>query len=165
MRKYQSTEDNYDFKSILNLCSKYCHYFTLTERDQLNYKKENPKYDQFLNELSPYRVKTYVTPWWFACVTTPQNPMIISVFLFNQMTAAILSRYSEKLFPYDNDGKILDLPEDLCFFREDKTLFLGTITHNRFAVFILNDHEANSIVLPDGFREEPEFHCTVMLPL
>ncbi|MGC7871047.1 hypothetical protein ACPUYX_05885 [Desulfosporosinus sp. SYSU MS00001] len=74
----------------------------------------------------------------------------------NEKTKATLSSYIDKLFYLDNNGRVLDLPEDICFFREDNTLFLGTNTHCRFAVFYFTDQETQTITLPDGFEEKPE---------
>ncbi|WP_088226794.1 hypothetical protein [Desulfosporosinus sp. FKB] len=83
----------------------------------------------------------------------------------NEKTKAILSSYIDCLFFLDNNGRVLDLPEDICFFREDDTLFLGTNTHCRFAVFYLTDQETQTITLPNGFEEKPEIHFTAILPI
>ncbi|WP_088226793.1 hypothetical protein [Desulfosporosinus sp. FKB] len=57
MRKFKAIKENYEFWSILDICKNNCLYFTLTEIDQLDYKKENPVYNQFLKELSPNFIK------------------------------------------------------------------------------------------------------------
>lgn len=165
MRKFKATKDNYKFRDILDICKDNCLYFTLTEQDQLDHKKENPIYNRFLKDLSPNFIKQFKTPLWFDSYTHPINPYKISIFILNEKTKAILSYYIDYLFHLDNNGGVLDLPEDICFFREDNTLFLGTRTHCSFAVFYLTDQETQTITLPDGFEEKPEIHFTAILPI
>lgn len=170
--KFSHDYDNYyKVDELIEICFKHTSFFTLTE--QTNIIRQIPDnemilYRKFEKELKPFLVKKFDTTKWYCYYVTEQNKLTIDVYKFNEETKRILNSYIDNLFfEAKNKRESLNMPMDICFFRKNKTLFLGTVSHESIASFYLSDQEYNKIKLPAEFVEvdKPLSNFDITLPI
>jgi hypothetical protein len=126
--------ENSYYYNLLDFLSTISKELILVERRQLEFD-ENAK--SLLNELESNLVsKTYANEWPGTRLLGQDNAEI-SRFKTNKDTMDILKKYSHSLF----DWIAPRLPEDIAFFRQDGTIILGTITHEKEYWLELNEEE------------------------
>lgn len=148
-----SLEKELEFNSFQKLileCFKRADIFSLTQNDSLHQK--------VLGELAPFLIKEIKVQHWF-CYYVPQG-YEKNVFLFRaalETRKIILSNYHSLFF---KDSEKWELPEDLCFFKNNR-LLLGTVTHEDICYAYPDTREfadflkqiGNWRELPDNYEE------------
>ncbi len=131
MLKLNANIKEIEFNSFLDICFKYSSYFTFTQNGYTKYAKSQ-EHILFLEELTPFLIKRIKTHHWH-CYYVPKG-YLIHVFLYKVDMEAkeIIKKHFNNLFLKEQMnnklGEVSKLPEDLCFFIEDK-LFVGTVSH------------------------------------
>lgn len=153
--------ENKDFESVklselIKLCGSYCFYFTLTEQTVFLYN--GLQYKKLMERLEPYLVTSFLTKEWYSYFTSDENKLKISVYYLNERTKDILLNMFYDMFMkpklgFDNPNE--SLPEDICFFRKDKSLFFGSVSHESIARFYVTEAELASCEIPGTFKELP----------
>ncbi len=118
------TGDNY--YKLLDICFSKCDVFSLSK----TYNWENiktAKVYKFLNTIEPFKVKTITTDVWHCFRANPNEHFEIFLYNCNEKCKNILKQHTADLF-FQTRGSINDLPEDICFFINNK-LLLGTVSH------------------------------------
>lgn len=121
----------YQLVDLLKIISK---HFILIKRDQLYF---NDGISSLLEKLSIHLVNKTFSNEWPGTELLDQDKAIIYRYKVNDDTINILKKHSNSLFDWIAPG----LPEDLCFFREDDTVILGSITHEKEYWIDLNEAE------------------------
>lgn len=151
--------ENKDFESVklselIKLCDSYCFYFTLTEQTVFLYN--GLQYKKLMERLEPYLVTSFLTKEWYSYFTSDENKLKISVYYLNEQTKDILLNMFYDMFMkpklgFNNPNE--SLPEDICFFRKDKSLFFGSVSHESIARFYVTEAELESCEIPGTFKE------------
>ena len=150
------TDIEHSFSEIIKTCQPYCSYFTLTEQTTFLY--DGLQYKKFIQSLEPYLVTSFLTIEWYCYFTSDANKLKISVYHLNRQTEEILSSTFQDIFMEPNLGFEHShefLPEDICFFRKDKSLFFGSVSHESIARFYVTETELESCQFPEVFEELP----------
>ena len=87
---------------------------------------------KILERLEPYLLKKIDTTHWFHYYVPTCNLLNIQIYEANKKTKKIILNFYKNLFAHNKDGNIVNVPEDLCFFKNEK-LVLGTVSHDRIA--------------------------------
>lgn len=96
---------------------------------------------EILASLDPYIVeRTKSTCWPGTEIFGAQADVFY--FRLEAGSAQVLREATDHLFGWRQP----DLPEDLCFLREDRTPWLVTIAHERDGYFVLNEWERRQLV-------------------
>lgn len=166
MRRFLLHEDYryqpYDFNIILDLCRQSVRYFTFTEHGQGCTNKHGAIYKNFIKAFQEYKVYEFHAYEWYGYAKPPIKWYEVSklirlrkkimVYKFNDQSIELLKKYIKDLF-LNLERWPFDYPEDICFFREDRSLFLGTVSHECIAEFYLTDQEIQEIKIPKEFFE------------
>lgn len=173
MDLYQLTRPclSYDFSQILSFCEGKAAYFTLTRH--VGYKNREETCSWFY-ELAPYKVfRFYSKEWYRYFHPIPRwyqiNKIIkyrpwmwkkeITVYPFHDSTKKLLKQNIDDLFLFpETDKQFSDAPQDICFFRADQTMLIGTVTHEYIADIYLTELEKAKNHIPQGFLIE-NTHC------
>lgn len=120
------------YNKLIEICFDVSTYFSLTKP---TYQDMGSLYLNFLDEMSPYYIRTINSLHWFSYYVLPSNPLEVSIYHADKGAETIIKKYFDNIFQREpsKDGKwghIKNLPEDLCFFYE-KELFLGTVSHEK----------------------------------
>ena len=176
-----------DFKPILAICQRYASYFTFTDNFPRQEKKRCKDYSDILSSLDKYKLHQFKRYNWcgsakptlkrqwrwfrfraFLYFRMYWNRKRIKVYTLNEGSARVLRDFYSDLFVRDASGMQLFYPEDVCFFREDQTIFLSTISHEGVAEFFLTSDELDKIELPKGFKyfsSEMDEFCIERVPV
>lgn len=163
--------DNYfKINEFLNICFKHTSYITMTVQfDLMRQRSDNRAMlcKKFMKEMEPFLIHGFDTTEWYCYYVTEENKLSINIYHFNEETIQILNSYLDNLFFIEENGEWSVMPQDICFFRKDKTLFLGTVSHENIAEFFLSEEEYNEITIPSGFIEvkNPVSNYNIMLPI
>lgn len=152
----------YDFDTILDLCSWSVSYFTFTVHGQGRTNKHGSIYKKFIKTLKEYQVYEFCSYEWYGYRKPPMKWYEISkliglrkkimVYQFNDQSKEVLGQHFKDLF-LGLDRWPFNYPEDICFFRENQSLFLGTISHESIEELYLTGKEIQEIKIPEGFVE------------
>lgn len=166
MRRFWLHEDyqykRYDFHTMLDFCDQSARYFTFIQHGQGCINKSGKTYRSFLKELKKHKVYQFHSYGWYPYEKPRMKwydlPIRIGVwkkilvYEFNSQSRETLANHFQDLFLGWN-GWPADYPEDIAFFREDRSLLLGTVSHESFAEIYLTEQEFQEIKLPEGFVE------------
>ena len=158
---------SYNFSEILSFCEGKAEYFTLTRH--VKYKKRTKECAWFY-DLKPYTAfRFYSKEWYQFWHPFPKwyqyyamRPWMwkkeISVFQYNEATKKILMENIDDLFRFPGiyEG-FSDAPQDICFFRKDQTILLGSVTHEFIADIYLTELEVAENEVPLGFSLKTKF--------
>jgi hypothetical protein len=154
---------SYDFVKIMEICRSSVRYFTLTIHNYDKKRINKTNYYNFLGKLKKFQLHQFVRYYrWFGYerrkvdfwdiyrLWTYRDKVI--VYSVNSESIEVLKQHISDLF-LDKASNKYDLPEDICFFREDQSLFLGTFTHGFVAEMYLTNQEEFKVGIPEGFNE------------
>lgn len=147
-----------NFNQLLDYCFDLSKYFSFTKR---KFHLVDNVYTEFLQELSPFYVKTIFTSHWFCYYVSQTDPLEICLFVAENYTKYIIKKYFDNLFQCERGldgtlGNIKNLPEDLCFFSNNK-LLLGTVSHESICYAYPYSEEINSEFKKLGSWEEMDY--------
>lgn len=133
MSKTLILEDNIEgtkYHQLLDICFNLSTYFSFTKR---HFHTKNSVYLKFLKDLAPSYIKTEFTWHWFSYYLYSKEPLEVCLYHADSKRKDVIKKYFNNLFQEDEsmNGKsrnIKNLPEDLCFFK-DNQLLLGTVSH------------------------------------
>lgn len=132
--KLKSQPNGRYYYKLLDFLGSISKEFILVKNEQLEFN-ENAKL--LLNSLSSNLLKKSFSNEWPGTRLLGRDKAEILHFKANQNSVDILKKYSNSLF----DWLSPKLPEDLAFFREDGSLILGSITHEKDYWLDLRDEE------------------------
>lgn len=132
MLKLQENIELNNFTKLLDLCFKISSYFSFTKNIDFSIEEREAR-AKFLKELEPFYVKTIITQHWHCYYVPPENAKEVYLFKTDMNAKLIIQKYFNNIFlkELNSDGtlgKYKPVPEDLCFFYQNK-LLLGTVSH------------------------------------
>lgn len=132
MLKLQENIELNNFTKLLDLCFQVSSYFSFTKNKVFSTAAREAR-TKFLQELEPFYVKTIVTQHWHCYYVPPENAKEVYLFKTDMNVKPIIQKYFDNIFLEERNsggtlGKFKPVPEDLCFFYENK-LLLGTVSH------------------------------------
>jgi hypothetical protein len=134
----ENDKSNYSYYTLLDLCLRYCKECILVTRNSLGI---GDNCDLILSELESHLIDLEYTTEWPGTQILGEQARVYYYTLSTQ-TIAILKKYSNNLECWIQPK----LPEDLCFFKSEKTPWFVSITHEEEFYFInLTQEEINEI--------------------
>ncbi|MEA5083665.1 MAG: hypothetical protein VB018_05870 [Lachnospiraceae bacterium] len=133
MLKLQENIELNNFTKLLDLCFEISSYFSFTKNIDFSIEERETR-AKFLKELEPFYVKTIKTQHWHCYYVPPENVKEVYLFKTDMNAKPIIQKYFDNIFleerNYSGDivGEFKPVPEDLCFFYQNK-LLLGTVSH------------------------------------
>lgn len=119
------------FYRLLDLCFEVSTFFSFTENGVAEYA-ELLEYKNFLKELEPFLVESIKVTHWHHYYVPDYNKKNIYIYNADKKAKRIIKNNFNNLFLEDKINEIITsikaLPEDLCFFYDNK-LILGTVSH------------------------------------
>lgn len=123
------------FFELLDLCFKVSTYFSLTA-SPIEEFRNSKNHTDFLKKLEPFYIKSKrVNHWHRHYYLTEENARTVHIFRADEEAKDIIkSKFNNLLLHILINGRysLGDLPEDLCFFIDNK-MFLGTLSHEHYA--------------------------------
>lgn len=151
-REVCEDSESTDFCKIMEICFPYCSYFSLTQQTTFSYKSK--EYETFRKALSPHLKLSFLTAEWFCYYTTYEiNPLSVSIYYLNETSKQLLLDTYKDVFMNDIFSTKVNMPEDICFLREDKSLFFGSVSHENIAEFYLTNEELKTCQIPNIFEK------------
>ena len=147
MIRFLSEPKESAYKSLLDMAFKVCSRFILVERHQFTLS-DNGK--ELLDLLKPFLIEIKVQQEWPA---TKLLHHYANVYYYTVCDEAkeLLIRYSTGLYSWLDPN----LPEDLCFFKDESVVWLTSIAHEEDSwIDNLTDDEANTIISIEGLEYE-----------
>ena len=111
----ENTDDVYvdrDYRKLMDVCQQYSEYFSYIYHDGVN----------DIVELKPFIYKQIYTYHWPGTWRTNEGG-IYRIYFCNHKSITILKERTRDLFGFN------DVPEDITFYRKDKSIFMETISH------------------------------------
>jgi len=145
-----------EHERLIEICVENATVFTLTKEESLS-KESYGEMDTFPKELSKNEITSFETRSWHGYYQVEGRALPLKVYVYKSDNYAlkVLKRHTKNLFLKDVIDSGFKL-HDICFFR-DKTLFLGTISHESLCNFFPFDSKVKSEILSLG--EWLEFPC------
>lgn len=121
-----------NFIKLLDICFEISSYFSFTKNKIFSIAESEAR-AKFLQELEPFYVKTIITQHWHSYYVPPENAIEVCLFKTEINAKLIIKKYFDNIFLEERNsdgtlGKLKPVPEDLCFFYQNK-LLLGTVSH------------------------------------
>lgn len=128
---YTHTVEGECFVNLMDLCFDSADCFSLKRASWSAFTDK-----QFELELEPFKIKELRMKYWYGYNLLPEHlsapPMEIILYDACEAAREVVLKYNDNLFLEDRrDGKLTlssKTLEDICFFK-DKSLFLGTVSH------------------------------------
>lgn len=120
---------NANYRALISHAARTCHSFSLV----LDPLSPTPA---TLIRLEPWKIAEYESDQWPGTFLTT-NVCRVCRYNLCKEAAEVLSSAADHLFGWLSPS----LPEDLCFYRANGALFLGTISHERDGFFSLSFEE------------------------
>ncbi|WP_099189849.1 stage III sporulation protein AH [Tepidibacter mesophilus] len=125
---------NKEYELLIDYASKICKEFILVIRNGQKLSKEGQKVFQKLN---PYLKNSSKSKKWPGTETFGP-PSSIYYYALNEETKDVLIQYANSLYSWVNPK----LPEDLCFIKTDKSVWLYNVAHEKIS-WIENENESD----------------------
>jgi hypothetical protein len=131
------------YVSLLKMATELCRSFTLVVRDSIGL---NLSGKEVIEHLQPCLRIARKSREWPGTVLTDSTALVYK-FEFNSLAAEVLARATDHLYGWEQP----QVPEDLCLYRGDDTLFLVSTSHERDSFFCLTPEECRTVrqQLPD----------------
>lgn len=131
MLELQKNIELENFYNLLDLCFEVSTCFSFTENGVIEYAKSEG-HKNFIKEFEPFLIKSMKVTHWHSYCVTESNKKRVYLYKSDKEAKRLIENNFDNLFLEERvNGDftgIKDLPEDLCFFINDK-LFLGTSSH------------------------------------
>ena len=118
-------------RKILFCTLDYCDQFSLVFHSK-------SRQSRIAEALAPYLLETHLQDQWPGTVIGGGGAQV-NYYRLNPQTIDLILNASDRLYgwvEWDNS-----LPEDLALYRQDRTPFLGTISHETDGFFVVSDDE------------------------
>lgn len=125
------------YRALIHFAVHRCTKFSVVVRDTL--EDDHPR--KVLDSLKVHEISDTVTSEW------PGTRLLsgtahLYYFALNDVSASLLNRFTDGLYGW----LAPELPEDLCLYRPDGSLWLGTISHESDGFFELSAEEFGSLM-------------------
>lgn len=131
MLRLQNNIELDSFNRLLDLCFEVSTYFSFTENGVREYSRSK-KHEDFIREFKPFLIQSKEITHWHYYYVPDYNKKTVYIYKADKEAKNIIEKNFDNLFLEERvNGKLIsikDLPEDLCFFIDNK-LFLGTVSH------------------------------------
>lgn len=138
---YDVTEDisGETFASLVAYAEQRCPYFSFVIRDSLRLSQKGLR---VLNSLTESLLKTEETDHWPGTQLHGGRLAVVNTYRLTPETRSTLVSATTSLYGWRQP----DLPEDLCFWKDDSQPWLVTISHEQDAYFETSKQEIHKLV-------------------
>lgn len=117
---------------------------------EFQYSNE-PKYQNFIRELEPYKKEEFYSYEWLLRPRVSHDheneySYHILLYFLNEITREILVRYMPNIIMCDNDGNLMPIPQDLCFFLKSGDMVLGSLSHEEITILNIENPQEIAFV-------------------
>lgn len=148
-----------NFYGLLDLCFEVSTYFSFIANPIKEYR-ESKNHTNFLKKLEPFYIKSKIVNHWHRhYYLTKENARTVYLFRADEKAKEIIRNEFDNLFLnklINGRYNLADLPEDLCFFINNK-MFLGTVSHADIATAYPFNDEICEALLKLGKWEVVEY--------
>jgi len=138
----KSYEEKISLNQILYDIQDYVHYGVLFVEWRRNFFGDRGiKF--FLDEIENHLLYSFTTDYCYASNRGRRDAFVFK--MNNDMLQILINMSENNLFFYDEHGLETSPLRDLCLFRSDETLLLGTYSHEKIADLYLTEEEESNL--------------------
>lgn len=118
------------YQRLLTLALEQCRFFLFVVRSE---EGQSERTKGLQEKLHPYLVEVKRSAEWPGTILFGGATALVHTFDFNEETQKILTAATERLYEWRHP----DFPEDLCLLRPDRSVWMGSTSHECACVFEL----------------------------
>lgn len=126
------------FVDLLNRAAIKCKYFSLVLRPV----QESRPPTRVLEKLGPFALVRREVGEWPGTSTGKLSHGTLLVYGLDEAAIICICEINHYLYGW----RMFDYPEDLCIYRADGTVWLGSIAHERDSFLVLTEQEAKELI-------------------
>lgn len=130
--------DGSGYETLVRTLSGLCAFCTLAVRD---FDRTNETVATFLKKIGKYEVNKVAVQAWPGTQLLGDSTADLHQYRISDDLITLLASEVPSIFSWATPN----LPEDLCFYREDGSVMLGTISHERDCFLVISDSELASL--------------------